>query len=103
MDIASGIISIANRQLITIAFLLPLAAWSDDVGVESVAKDPKVLLFEELWTEATQTFRTQHVASLLKKVRIDRDVVFAHTPEQDLRLDLYRPPGQADSLLSAVV
>ena len=88
---------------ITIAFLLPLAVKADDVRIESATNDAAVLPFEKLWTEAMQTFRTQHVASLLRKVQIDKEIVFAHTPEQELRLDLYRPPGQGDSPLPAVV
>ena len=58
---------------------------------------------QNLWTDEILSFRTEHVAGLLEKVEITKDIEYARTPEQVMMLDVYTPPGVITGPLPAVV
>ena len=61
------------------------------------------LTAQNLWTNEILSFRKQHVAGMLEKIEIAKDIVYGHTPEQTLLLDIYYPLNPPTGPLPAVV
>ncbi len=72
-------------------------------ATSSMAEDNDNYNFADTQTDTIAAFQKAHVAELVSQVTVERDIVFAETPEKTLLLDVYPPPNRGEGPLPAIV